>query len=153
MNRKKLRIVSLLIAAIMMMSLSGMAFAYEEEDVVVDPIGMPALPPECGVECADHSHDSDGLVGIEPANILCIFGHKWVFWACFIDSSTFHFVVIGTDLICGANTWGKLEEDYCERCNIVGNRRVCGHRNSYFIYDHSFSGNRCTRCGYTRKIL
>ena len=54
MNRKKLRIVSLLIAAIKMMSLSGMALAYEDEDVVVDPIGIPELPLACGDGCADH---------------------------------------------------------------------------------------------------
>ena len=54
MKNKKLRIVSLLIAAIMMMSLSGMALAYEDEEIadniiemVVTP-EMPALPPVYG---------------------------------------------------------------------------------------------------------
>jgi len=82
MNRKNKRIVSLLIAAIMMMSLSGMAFAYEDEDVVVNPIGIPELPSACGDGCADHGHESVEFVGIEPANTCSSYSqHLFTGWS------------------------------------------------------------------------
>jgi len=95
MNRKNKRIVSLLIAAIMMMSLSGMALAYEDEDIVVaDPVEMPALPSACGDVCEDHGHESVEFVGIQPANwpwtdCTNILGHSWGTWKYYGSTYTY----------------------------------------------------------------
>jgi len=153
MKTKKLRIVSLLIAAIMMMSLSGMAFAYEDEDIVVNPIEMPALPPACGEECADHSHDSDGFVGIEPANILCTFGHSWSGWNWGINQNTMRWQIVGTAAICMRHVVDALYWRECTRCNRVETRPdsivVLATVNQH-NWDTPLSNGlvRCRDCGY-----
>jgi len=64
MKTKKLRIVSLLIAAIMMMSLSGMALAYEDDIVDVVDMEMPVIDEHV----FDEHGDIEDFVGVEPTS-------------------------------------------------------------------------------------
>lgn len=142
MKKKNTRIVSLVIAVLMVFSISGVALAIEDisaaEDVIANPIEIAEhIHVE---ECAEHNNVSDELTGIQSAS-MCL--HRFTDW-----------VYQGAPIIINQQTYCNMfprpwwTRD-CMNCGL----REYDYDWSQGIY-HNFVwtayGTFCSLCGYQK---